>query len=135
MDDKRQSIYNQVSQHVDVGTFDDFNKAMDDPGRRQKFFKGVSAHVDLGDSNKFYNAVSPQSKIVTDTSKNTSNTSNLSGVNFNQGGNSVFDDTQKTLPSISNYLGDTKPQVTPDVNNYVYPEQEVKARPPLHRCV
>ena len=67
-----------------------------------------------------------------DSSKNTSKTSNLSGVNFNQGGNSVFDDTQKTLPSISNYLGDTKPQVTPDVNNYVYPEQEVKARPPLH---
>ena len=85
MDDKRQSIYNQVSQHVDVGTFDDFNKAMDDPGRRQKFFKGVSAHVDLGDSNKFYNAVSPQSKIVTDTSKNPSNVSKLSPQDFIKG--------------------------------------------------
>ena len=48
-----QKIYDQVSQHADIGTYDEFNKAMADPVRRQKFYNGVSKVVDLGSWDKF----------------------------------------------------------------------------------
>jgi hypothetical protein len=70
--DIRRNIYNQVSQHVDIGSYDDFSKAMDDPSRRQKFHTAVSNYVDLGDFDKFDNHIKsdPQIKFWDDFGKN-----------------------------------------------------------------
>jgi len=51
--DKLRSFYDNVSSYLDIGSYDDFYGAMQDPSRRQKFFDSTSQYVDIGDSDKF----------------------------------------------------------------------------------
>lgn len=51
--DKLRSFYDNVSSYLDIGSYDDFYGAMQDPSRRQKFFDNTSQYVDIGDSDKF----------------------------------------------------------------------------------
>lgn len=57
MADKRKNIYNQISKELDIGTFEEFNSAMDNRERSLKFYSQVSKHIDLGAWNDFEQAV------------------------------------------------------------------------------
>ncbi|MFA5772776.1 MAG: hypothetical protein WC974_08620, partial [Thermoplasmata archaeon] len=66
MDNKRKNIYNQVSKYANIGTFEEFDKAMDDPNRKRKFFDNVSSMVDLGEWDGFNNTTNIESLTKAD---------------------------------------------------------------------
>lgn len=73
----RKKLYNQVSQHLDIGPFDQFNSAMDDPIRRKKFFDVVLEHLDLNTFEYF------ESKMVSDIVNGTKEKNKRNGWQYN----------------------------------------------------
>lgn len=73
MPDPRKKIYDALSSNYDLGSFDDFNKKMDNKESRQKLYNSVSKDFDLGSYNDFETKIAPVKKKVqsTSTSQNT----------------------------------------------------------------
>jgi len=61
--DIRRNAYNQISQAVDVGTYDQFSNAMDDPNERKRLHGFVSDYIDLGDFDKFDNYIKSDPQV------------------------------------------------------------------------
>lgn len=55
MDEKQlQALYNSVSQHFDIGSYDDFKSRMQTPEQRKSFYDVVgNKGFDLGDYNEY----------------------------------------------------------------------------------
>ena len=60
--EKLQTLFDNVSKHADIGTYEDFHSAMSDSNRRRKFFDSTSKVVDLGDFSTFETKVLPNIK-------------------------------------------------------------------------
>lgn len=56
----RQRLYDGISKTLNIGTFEQFNSAMDDTARRKKFFEGVSQHFNIGDYQTFESKIAGQ---------------------------------------------------------------------------
>jgi hypothetical protein len=60
--ESRKKLYDAVSTKFDIGSFDEFNKKMDDAASRKKFYDSVSNDFDLGDFNTFEGKISLKKK-------------------------------------------------------------------------
>ena len=60
--ESRKKLYDAVSTKFDIGSFDEFNKKMDDSASRKKFYDSVSTNFDLGDFNTFEGKISVKKK-------------------------------------------------------------------------
>jgi hypothetical protein len=60
--ESRKKLYDAVSIKFDIGSFDEFNKKMDDAASRKKFYDSVSNDFDLGDFNTFEGKISLKKK-------------------------------------------------------------------------
>jgi hypothetical protein len=60
--ESRKKLYDAVSTKFDIGSFDEFNKKMDDSSSRKKFYEAVSTDFDLGDFNTFETKISVKKK-------------------------------------------------------------------------
>ncbi len=60
--ESRKKLYDAVSSKYDIGTFDEFNRKMDDRVSREKFYSSVSRDFDLGDFSTFESKVSLKKK-------------------------------------------------------------------------
>jgi hypothetical protein len=60
--ESRKKLYDVVSTKFDIGSFDEFNKKMDDSASRKKFYESVSTDFDLGDFNTFETKISVKKK-------------------------------------------------------------------------
>ena len=56
-DDKRKILFDAVSKDFDVGTFDEFNKKLDDPAKQKALYDAVGVKYDLGTFDEFSNKV------------------------------------------------------------------------------
>jgi len=52
-EDKRKFLYDQVSQKYDLGSFDEFSKKLDEPGKIRSLYDKLSTDFDIGDYNTF----------------------------------------------------------------------------------
>jgi len=64
MPDPRKKIYDALSSNYNLGSFEDFNKKMDNKESRQKLYNSVSKDFDLGSYNEFESKVAPVKKKV-----------------------------------------------------------------------
>ncbi|WP_298845504.1 hypothetical protein [uncultured Clostridium sp.] len=60
--DKVKLLYDAVSQNYDVGSYDDFNKKLQDPTKRKAFYDGVGKEYNLGDYSTFETKVGGKKK-------------------------------------------------------------------------
>ena len=60
--ESRKKLYDAVSAKYDIGTFDEFNKKMDDKVSREKFYSSISKDFDLGDFSTFESKISVKKK-------------------------------------------------------------------------
>ena len=58
MANSREKLYNNVSNYLDIGDWETFNKKMDNPESRQKFYNASSQYVDLGEWEEFDRKIS-----------------------------------------------------------------------------
>ena len=61
---KRRALYDAVSKDYDLGTFEDFDKKLNDPAKLRAFYDGVGKEYQLGSFEEFQQKVSPVKKKV-----------------------------------------------------------------------
>lgn len=59
-DDKLKALHNAVSKDYNIGSFEDFKKNLQDPGKRKSFYETVGKDYDLGKYEDFESKVSGQ---------------------------------------------------------------------------
>ena len=64
-DDKRKILFDAVSKDFDVGTFDEFNKKLDDPAKQKALYDAVGVKYDLGTFDEFSNKVKKKRYFTT----------------------------------------------------------------------
>ena len=64
----RKNTYDQLSKHINLGSFEQFNKGMDNPENRRNLYKTASKYVNLGSWDKFDSYISTQNQSALNTS-------------------------------------------------------------------
>jgi len=71
MPNSRKKLYEALSNNFDIGTYDEFDKKMNDPQSRQKLYNHVSQSFDLGSYDEFESKIGGKKKYGSkSTSKN-----------------------------------------------------------------
>lgn len=93
--ESRKKLYDAVSTKFDIGSFDEFNKKMDDAASRKKFYDSVSNDFDLGDFNTFEGKISLKKKAVSQPSSVAAATGGFGS----QLGSQTFQPTKAFVPA------------------------------------
>jgi hypothetical protein len=60
--DKRKKLYDNASKEFNVGTYEEFNKNLDDPAKRKKFYENISTKFNAGSYEEFEANIIPEKK-------------------------------------------------------------------------
>ena len=93
--ESRKKLYDAVSTKFDIGSFDEFNKKMDDAASRKKFYDSVSNDFDLGDFNTFEGKISLKKKAISQPSSVAAATGGFGS----QLGSQTFQPTKAFVPA------------------------------------
>jgi predicted secreted Zn-dependent protease len=118
--ESRKKLYDAVSTKFDIGSFDEFNKKMDDSSSRKKFYEAVSTDFDLGDFNTFETKISLKKKAQSVASA-TGGVGSQLGLEPSQ---SYKPGVQRYKPGVNQYVSQPAP-VSPVIRNKAQAPQVV----------